>query len=49
MLGAVVPRILRAHTFVVVALVAVLIGAGLRFIPSSAAAPAAGSATACTK
>jgi hypothetical protein len=39
----VIPRSLRAHAFVAVVVVAVLIGAGLRFIPTSDAA-AAGSA-----
>jgi tetrahydromethanopterin S-methyltransferase subunit D len=39
----IVPRSLRAHAFIGVVVVAVLIGAGLRFIPTGDAA-AAGSA-----
>ena len=47
----VVPRALRAHPFVCAIIVALLIGGGLRFVPTSTAAvpgaSAAGASTAC--
>jgi hypothetical protein len=42
-----VPRALLAHPFVTVLVVGVLIGGGLRFVPSTAAASAGSGQTAC--
>jgi hypothetical protein len=39
---SVVPRILRAHPFVSLLVAGVLLGGGLRFVPSTAAASSAG-------
>jgi hypothetical protein len=40
-----VPGALRAHAFLSVAVVCVLIGGGLRFVPTSTAAPAGSNGT----
>jgi hypothetical protein len=48
-----VPRVVRAHLFLTVFVALALLGGGLRFIPTSAAAPAgsssagAGASTSC--
>jgi len=46
---SVVPRVLRTHPFVCLLVAGVLLGGGLRFVPSTAAASSAGGAgqTAC--
>jgi hypothetical protein len=46
-MGVVKIDTLRAHAFVTVLAVGVLIGGGLRFIPASAAAPGSAGSTAC--
>ena len=51
MMRRVFPRVLRAHPFVSALILAVLVGGGLRFVPTSTAAvpgsSAAGASTAC--